>query len=389
MATTANYGKNPYFNLPAEEVSKKTKISPYGIEGAPETSVTQLMTDGSYYFRYRIKSKDGLQYSQWSNIHHVYFPEGPDGKVSTLYEINGYPAPVLDTTDYHAVSSTTKQMVDSQIRRPVPGGDTLIYSWSEPPFLPNQFYDVFLSWRNVYSIETTTGTATVSAATGTGPYLVTVSGIKDVSKISVGDMFVCVNGTRTQPLTAIMTVSAVTVTDPVTNAGTIVVTSSATWGGTVNGTISKLSVIKPWSNSSWEYATTTNSTSFSFKQKPDTYGVVAMVRSASFPKVFVPTELTTFISMSSKYPIYQNISASVAVSTAGGIYGYQSILSNLSLPITELPPDKKPVQIFVTGTGTLGAGVTIIDTLNTADRGKVTIGSSAAIAATTITGLRT
>lgn len=402
MGMTPNYGKNPYFNLPKEEIAKLVKVSPYGTDGKPESSVAELLYDGSYYLRYRIKSRDGLRTSQWSSVHNVSFPQGPDGKVSTIYEMNGLQTPTI-RTDLHSVNLGGKSEIESSISRVTPGADVLTYTWQEPRFLPSQYFDVFLSWQEVYKIDS--ATANVSAATalthpiyGAG-FRVEVSNLQDISQVKIGDEFACVNGTRTQPVASRMFITAKYIETP--GSSSIEVWAASTtnpWGGTNGGTISNISGIRSWENSPWEFAGTTSSTSFSFKQRTTSYAVTALVRSACFPKTLLPEidpvtrqplpyfDRTTFLSMSQKYSTYQNVAGTIATSTAGGV-GFVSTVTNLSLPFPGI--EYQGEQMFNAGS-VIGLGRPYVHSYSLLSKNQIVLTSSASMASasTNVTSLR-
>jgi hypothetical protein len=398
MAMTPIYGKNPYFNLPKEEIAKLVKVSPYGIDGSPESSITELMSNGSYYLRYRIKSKDGLRVSQWSSIHNVSFPQGPDGKVSTIYEMNGYPISPTIRPDLHSVnvsnivqdnvSNIVQERIDSSISRVTPGADVLTYNWTEPKFLPNQYFDVFLSWRKVYKIDWS-GNSNVSNI-ATVPSLFEINGesisgftfllsnLEDTKDVSPGDEIAMVNVSgRTQPNVLGSNIYVKQVVDKTQ----LICWCAVAWGGTgTTAVVKQVSGIGSIESSPWEFAGTTSSTSLTFKQKVSTYEVVATVRSACFPKVFNPYDLTTYISMSERFSTYQGVTGNVAAAAANAT----SAVTNLTLP----PPSISGKEVFDSDSlGSWILGNVKIDTLPTT-RTSMSIKSTAAISARTATGIR-
>jgi hypothetical protein len=160
----------------------------------------------------------------------------------------------------------------------------------------------------------------------------------------------------------------------------------------------KISGIRAWENSPWEFAGTTSSTSFSFKQRTTSYAVTALVRSACFPKALLPEidpvtsqplayfDRTTFLSMSQKYSTYQNVSGTIATSTAGGI-GFISTVTKLSLPFPG--SEYQGEKIFNAGS-VIGQGIPQVHSYLITNKSQIVITSSASMASasTNVTSLR-
>lgn len=139
--------------------NKVIKISIKDIEG--------LQSDGGYKLRYRIKSKDGLRKSEWSEIANLSYPINTYGVVSSFYEL--YFPPVVgyfgrpnlantNSEDPHpsngyAVSTVRSyisptQYITSAISYLEDDTKLYTYGWTVPSdFKGNKLFDVYLSWK--------------------------------------------------------------------------------------------------------------------------------------------------------------------------------------------------------------------------------------------------
>lgn len=132
----------------------------------PVADINGLQSDGSYLFRYRVKSKDNSRKSEWSEPQKLTFPFNWYGDTSSMYELyiagDGYrpniassggndphPSTAYQVSDVSAGVSAT-YYIKSSISYAQDDTQMYTYSWSLPSKalgIVNQSFDVYLSWK--------------------------------------------------------------------------------------------------------------------------------------------------------------------------------------------------------------------------------------------------
>jgi hypothetical protein len=134
----------------------------------PVADINGLKNDGSYSFRYRIKSVDGSRRSDWSELTNLSFPLNDIGSTKSFYElyVGGVPGfgarPILsdnNNADPHSSNAPydlsivtaalgENDFITSSITYAEDDSQIYTYSWTSLAEYPvNQTFDVYLSWK--------------------------------------------------------------------------------------------------------------------------------------------------------------------------------------------------------------------------------------------------
>lgn len=128
----------------------------------PVSDIDGLQSTGAYRLRYRIKSKDGIRKSEWSDLATLSYPLNGSGQVSSFYEmyVPPYQRPSLSSTSLddphpsnaYAVTDVSYLIgtgyITSTIKSSEDDSGVYTYSWSgveDYPVAKN--FDVYLSWK--------------------------------------------------------------------------------------------------------------------------------------------------------------------------------------------------------------------------------------------------
>lgn len=134
----------------------------------PVSKIDGLRSDGSYLLRYRVKSKDGILFSEWSEPYRLYFPTNGSNQVSSFYEVylqtgrplletssiaptDPHPSSPYDLTVVTALMDSTKY-ISSEISASTEAPGSYTYKWKIPNTPTRQSFDVYLSWKDSFGV---------------------------------------------------------------------------------------------------------------------------------------------------------------------------------------------------------------------------------------------
>jgi hypothetical protein len=260
-------------------------------------------------FRYRLKSADNDQVSEWSPMQIAQF-ENSSGSNITLAQSNGYsywaPSRASSQNAYPKTPGGSNKFMPSQIDQIIsqtvanttdvhlPGQDSYSYSWSPPKNFNVKNIDVFTSWRIFSYVATLAAISTPTTVTPPAPDPVYYTGQIRLSggastnsaitlKSLVEYLGSGVIKLYAAPITATLGASLSITSNSTVENNIFNISSTATWTGGLTpfaspytNNLRNVSRTHNWTD--FEYMGTTSSNSFNFDRKMTTNKLSAIIK---------------------------------------------------------------------------------------------------------------
>ena len=405
----------------------------------PLSDIDKFIANGDFAgvgFRYRLKSTDSEQVSEWSPMQ-IAELEDSSGANITLAQSNGYSSwdafrssnnqsayPRTPGGASKSMQSQIDQVISQKIATTstphVPDQDLYRYSWTTPTNSNIKNFDIFTCWK-IFAYQNQT--ATISSPSGAGPYTgtITLSGTGGTNtgvtiKTLIEKLGNSVVKLYAGPGTGAVTVGAInnllTITSYTLLTNVFNISSDSTWTA---GTLRNVSRTHGWTD--FEYAGTTSNKNFEFNRKMTSNKVSATITAGDylirltegescFEAGIVPGMIVQKISGDGEFATnaaitqvdYQNNTILVSelqedstiMSTTGTIGSITGTAGNYSATITGMSgvtPLVVDAKITATaGTGSLGKNNAIVTSQLSGT--SIRIFSDYALTAGTITNIR-
>ena len=247
-------------------------------------------------FRYRLKSTDSEQVSEWSPMQIAQL-EDSYGNNITLAQSNGYSSWEASRSSNNqsaysrtpggaskSIQSQIDQVISQKIASTtsphVPDQDLYRYSWNTPTNSNIKNFDIFTCWK-IFAYQSQT--ATISSPSGAGPYTgtITLSGvgstntgatIKTLIEKLGNSVIKLYAGPGTGAINNLLTITSYTLVTNVFN-----ISSDSTWTA---GTLRNISRTHGWTD--FEYAGTTSNKNFEFNRKMTSNKVSATITAGDY-----------------------------------------------------------------------------------------------------------